>query len=192
METTIAALQKDMRSKKDQEKTNLQLSKAIEKIENETGTLKMKNMAINSSLEHLQCTFDEISDFRIKNKDNNAFSIRLKELTKLNESKIMNLKRKLKETYNVDRSHWRLIRQQVIKNAMRCKNIKWHDLLETKAFNELVTQFDIRARRAQMKSYAGIDKLAMPYRKTSANIITTFDEKKKIVFPPNPRKRLGS
>uniref|UniRef100_A0A0A9Y8N4 Coiled-coil domain-containing protein 90A, mitochondrial n=1 Tax=Lygus hesperus TaxID=30085 RepID=A0A0A9Y8N4_LYGHE len=189
METTIAALQKDMRSKKDQERTNSQMVKDIGKMEGVTTKMQLENAMISLKLANLENNYEEIRTFKDKYQSDNPFNMRMRQMRQNNEEKIINLKRKLREEFHVTDQHLKMLVRKVDTDVARCKLKRSHNLLETKAFNELVTQFDLRAREHQMKAYIGIDKLAIPYRKTSANIITTFNEKKKVVFPYNTSSR---
>ncbi|KAF6198818.1 hypothetical protein GE061_006841 [Apolygus lucorum] len=189
METTIAALQKDMRSKKDQERTNSQMVKDIVKMEASTTKMQLENTMISLKLAGLENNYDEIKSFKEKYNSDNPFNMRMRQMRENNEGKIVNLRNKLRDEFSVTAPHLKMIGAKVDRDVVRCKLKRSHNLLETKAFNELVTQFDLRAREHQMKAYVGIDKLAIPYRKTSANIITTFNEKKKVVFPYNTSSR---
>ncbi|CAB0006296.1 unnamed protein product [Nesidiocoris tenuis] len=178
METAVAALQKDMRSKHDQERVNVRMTKEIKSIGEETSKFEIENRQMSVALDSLRADLNDVDNFRNHLSQDNVFLKRMNRMTRSNERKIVRLRKNLKDRFGLGDCSFRIVRRHVLKNVERCKRKRLHNLLETKAFNEMSTQLDLRAKDLEVKNHIPMEKLVVNYRKTSANIITTFDEKK--------------
>ncbi|XP_014259473.1 centromere-associated protein E-like isoform X2 [Cimex lectularius] len=180
METFVAAIAKDTKSMACHEKYNEELQKTIDEIQNECVALEEDIKLKDKTYEATIKLKDNVAEWSARYKDSNAFVKLMKDAYKFDAKKIERMENTLISKGLILPKHIPLIRNLVHKKVEAAKKIQFARQKEVKAFNELIHQLEIRSANLLVDSWPKIYRMGgVPYRKTPANLLATYDSSQK-------------